>query len=57
MAASEDLPAAIYAHDLVALSDIELDQYLEKSRLENGITTVDLEDPENLPESFIQRLR
>ncbi|PGG98120.1 hypothetical protein GX51_06969 [Blastomyces parvus] len=40
------------ACDVVAFDDAELDKYLE----ENG-RTVSVEDPENIPESFIQRLR
>ncbi|KAI0976493.1 hypothetical protein F4678DRAFT_417362 [Xylaria arbuscula] len=45
------------ARDLVALSDVELDRYLEQNRLECGVRVVDVEDPENVPESFIERLR
>ncbi|KAI1306664.1 hypothetical protein F5Y03DRAFT_354120 [Xylaria venustula] len=45
------------ARDLIALSDVELDQYLEQNRLECGVRVVDVEDPENVPESFIERLR
>ncbi|KLJ13211.1 hypothetical protein EMPG_11865 [Blastomyces silverae] len=40
------------ACDVVAFDDAELDQYLE----ENG-RTVSVDDPENIPESFIQRLK
>ncbi|OJD28529.1 hypothetical protein ACJ73_00056 [Blastomyces percursus] len=42
----------LFARNITAYSDAELDRYLEDNR---GI--VELEDPENLPETFIQRLR
>lgn len=45
------------AHEIAAFSDIELDQYLDEHRLGSGGVDIDVEDPENLPESFIQRLR
>ncbi|KAI1421200.1 hypothetical protein F5Y12DRAFT_787643 [Xylaria sp. FL1777] len=57
MASSKPESPKIFARDLVAFNDAELDQYLEAHRLEGGATAVNLEDPENLPESFIQRLR
>ncbi|RWA03794.1 hypothetical protein EKO27_g11311 [Xylaria grammica] len=60
MASPECDPRKTYARDLVALSDVELDRYLEAHRLEGGATgaaAVVVEDPQNLPESFIQRLR
>ncbi|KAI0143500.1 hypothetical protein GGR57DRAFT_484021 [Xylariaceae sp. FL1272] len=57
MASYERETRKTFARDLVAFNDVELDQYLEEHRLEGGATTVDVEDPENLPESFIQRLR
>ncbi|KAI0967875.1 hypothetical protein F4678DRAFT_482901 [Xylaria arbuscula] len=57
MASSECESQKTFSHDLIAFSDVELDQYLEEHRLEGGATTVDIEDPENLPASFIQRLR
>ncbi|CAN8097993.1 unnamed protein product [Discula destructiva] len=46
-----------FARDVVAFSDAELDQYLEAHRLDGGAMVLEVEDPENLPESFIQRLR
>ncbi|GAP92495.1 putative ankyrin [Rosellinia necatrix] len=57
MASYERESRKMFARDLAAFNDVELDQYLEEHRLEGGATTVDVEDPENLPESFIQRLR
>ena len=45
------------ASEVVAFTDAELDQYLEASRLPNGDCMVEVDDPDNLPESFIQRLR
>jgi hypothetical protein len=49
---------AMCARNLVALSDAELDRYLKQHRLDDGVAIdIDVEDPENLPESFIQRLR
>jgi hypothetical protein len=38
--------------------DAELDSYLEQHRRDDGVAVdIEVEDPENLPESFIQRLR
>ncbi|KAI0423527.1 hypothetical protein F5Y09DRAFT_336517 [Xylaria sp. FL1042] len=50
-------PRKLFARDVVSYSDAELDRYLEEHTLENGTKIVDVEDPENLPESFINRLR
>ncbi|KAK4137335.1 hypothetical protein BT67DRAFT_453680 [Trichocladium antarcticum] len=60
MAAVQHVPGLMLARDLVAFSDAELDRYLEEQRLEGGCggaTAVRVQDPENLPESFIHRLR
>lgn len=57
MASSECTPRMMCAHEIAAFSDIELDQYLDEHRLGSGGVDIDVEDPENLPESFIQRLR
>ncbi|KAI1733524.1 hypothetical protein F4680DRAFT_454864 [Xylaria scruposa] len=57
MASSEYTSQTISARDIVAYSDAELDQYLEEHGLEGGAIHVDVKDPENLPPSFIQRLR
>jgi hypothetical protein len=49
---------ALAARDLVALSDAELDRYMDDHRLDGGdAVDLDVPDPENLPESFLQRLR
>lgn len=50
-------PKLLLASQVAAFTDAELDQYLEASRLPNGDRMVEVEDPDNLPESFIQRLR
>ncbi|KAI0541774.1 hypothetical protein GGR58DRAFT_386548 [Xylaria digitata] len=50
-------PRKLFACEIVSFTDVELDKYLEERRAQCGITVVDVEDPENLPESFIQRLR
>ncbi|KAF2193575.1 hypothetical protein K469DRAFT_745128 [Zopfia rhizophila CBS 207.26] len=52
MTSSPLLSPKLFARDLAAYSDAELDRYLEESG-----RVVEVEDPENLPESFIQRLR
>ncbi|KUI70589.1 hypothetical protein VM1G_06061 [Cytospora mali] len=57
MASSERTSRKTFARDIVAYTDVELDLYLEGHRLEGGASAIDLEDPENLPDSFIQRLR
>ncbi|KAI1170349.1 hypothetical protein F4777DRAFT_569465 [Nemania sp. FL0916] len=46
-----------FASEVSAYSDAELDQFLDASRLPNGHRVVTVQDPDNLPESFIQRLR
>lgn len=54
----EALPQKIRAADLVALSDTGLGRYLEEHRLDGGVGIhIDVEDPENLPGSFIEKLR
>ncbi|KAK4139367.1 uncharacterized protein C8A04DRAFT_40783 [Dichotomopilus funicola] len=54
----EALPSKIRAADLVVLSDTALGSYLNEDRLDGGVAIcIDVEDPENLPESFIQKLR
>ncbi|KAF2967485.1 hypothetical protein GQX73_g6099 [Xylaria multiplex] len=50
-------PRKLQACEIVAFSNAELDRYLQERRVQCGITTVKVEDPKNLPESFIQRLR
>jgi hypothetical protein len=61
MAASHHTTGKILARDITAFTDAELDQYLdqylEEHSLEGGATAIDVADPENLPPSFIQRLR
>lgn len=47
----------LLARDIVAYNDAELDEYLEESSNNGGLRTVTVEDPENLPESFLNRLR
>lgn len=42
----------VFARDLVAVTDAELDLYLEEHRLEDGASDIDLEDPENLADIF-----
>ncbi|KAI0815427.1 hypothetical protein GGR55DRAFT_675044 [Xylaria sp. FL0064] len=54
MASSERESRKTFARDLVAFNNVELDQYLEEHRLEGGATTVDVEDPKNLPENRVQ---
>lgn len=57
MSSCEETPG-VRARDLVAYSDTQLDSYLEKHRLDDGVAIdIEVEDPKNLPESFIQRLR
>lgn len=47
----------LLASEVVAFTDAELDQYLEASRLPNGDRMVQVVDPDNLPDIFINRLR
>ncbi|EED22706.1 hypothetical protein TSTA_061940 [Talaromyces stipitatus ATCC 10500] len=46
----------LYACEVAAYSDMELDRFLEEIR-DSGAICVDIEDPENLPQLFYQRLR
>ncbi|KAF2257131.1 hypothetical protein BU26DRAFT_546274 [Trematosphaeria pertusa] len=52
MESSEASAPKLFARDIAAYSDTELDRYLA----ENG-RIVEVEDPENFPDDFIQRLR
>jgi hypothetical protein len=54
---SDGTDRKISARDLVAFTDAELSRYLEAHQLEGGAIAVEVADPENLPETFIQRLR
>ncbi|KAK4143515.1 uncharacterized protein C8A04DRAFT_28707 [Dichotomopilus funicola] len=45
------------ASEVAVFTDAELDDFLEASCLPNGDRVVEVEDPDNLPESFLQRLR
>ena len=47
----------ISARDIIAFPDAELNQYLDEQRRGGRIAVVDVKDPENLTQSFIQRLR
>ncbi|EPE25350.1 hypothetical protein GLAREA_01262 [Glarea lozoyensis ATCC 20868] len=51
MAVPQPQPPKLFATDIAQYSDLELDQYLET----NG-RCIQVEDPENLPDHFIQRL-
>ena len=57
MATAEPLSQAPLASELVSLSDAELDSYLQELSSQSDSTVVKVADPENLPASFIQRLR
>lgn len=57
MASSEPASGKVLAREIAAYTDAELDEYLEKHSLEDGTVIVQVHDPENLPESFIYRLR
>ncbi|KAI0008694.1 hypothetical protein F4779DRAFT_628283 [Xylariaceae sp. FL0662B] len=57
MASSQYTSRTILARDIVAYSDAELDRYLEERRFDDGAVDINVEDPENLSPSFIQRLR
>jgi hypothetical protein len=50
-------PAKRYARELVAMSDAELDSYLERHRAASGLIFIEVHDPENIPDSLIERLR
>ncbi|KAI1813668.1 hypothetical protein GGS20DRAFT_466839 [Poronia punctata] len=57
MASSERQPRKkLLAREIVEFSDEELDRYLSDNKL-GQTTLISVEDPKNLPESFIQRLR
>ncbi|KAH8745905.1 hypothetical protein F5883DRAFT_263302 [Diaporthe sp. PMI_573] len=57
MASSGCTSRKIFACEIVAYNDAELDQYLEEHCVDGGVVDVDVQDPENLPPSFIERLR
>ncbi|AEO71090.1 uncharacterized protein THITE_2123116 [Thermothielavioides terrestris NRRL 8126] len=43
----------VCARDIVAHSDAELNRYLDEHRPDGGAIDLDVDDPGNLPESFI----
>ncbi|KAK8077066.1 hypothetical protein PG996_003236 [Apiospora saccharicola] len=45
------------ARDVAEYSDAKLDEFLEKSKGRHGMYVIDVSEPENLPDSFINRLR
>jgi hypothetical protein len=57
MSDCKDTDTKIRARGLVAYTDAELSRYLEAHQLEGGAIAVEVDDPENLPEDFFQRLR
>ena len=57
MAASSQTPRKILARDIVAFTDEELDRYLAEHTQQGGEVVIAVADHENLPESFLQRLR
>ena len=57
MASYQRVSSKLYARDLAAYIDSELDQYLKNQRRELETTTVVIEDSQNLSENFIQRLK
>ncbi len=57
MAASSQTPGRILARDILAFTDEELDHYLAQHTHEGGTVLITVADYENLPESFLQRLR
>lgn len=57
MASYQKVFSKFYAHDLAAYTDSKLDQYLENQRCELESIIVVIENSQNLPECFIQRLR
>lgn len=46
-----------FARELVSYDDDQLDQYLRGHTHDDKLTLVEVEDPKNLPQSFIERLR
>lgn len=57
MASPKSTTRKYFASEVVAYSDAELDRYLEANSLDDGAMVIEVEDPQNLPASFIQRLR
>jgi hypothetical protein len=51
------MAAILSAHEAVALSDPDLDAYLEQNRHPDGVIYVQVQDPTNLTAEFIRRLK
>lgn len=47
----------LFAKEIAALTDRELDRYLDECRDDAGVVIVAVKDPENLLKSSIERLR
>ncbi len=57
MTDQEPTPEKRYARELVAMSDAELNSYLDRHCSASGLIVLEVHDPENMPDSLIQRLR
>jgi hypothetical protein len=57
MAPSEAIAPKLFAHEIIAFNDAELDRYLEENRGFAGYAVVEVQDPHNLTSEFIQRLK
>ncbi|KAI0184601.1 hypothetical protein EV127DRAFT_474153 [Xylaria flabelliformis] len=57
MANTWNEPRKPLARSIAAYSDAELDTFLQESMRKHGVQLIDVEDPENLSETFINRLK
>ncbi|KAK7947741.1 uncharacterized protein PG986_008627 [Apiospora aurea] len=57
MAANADNGHKPLARDVAEYDDAELGAFLEESKRRHGMYVIDVTDPENLPQGFINRLR
>jgi hypothetical protein len=59
MASSTSQPRTLLASELVAFTEAQLDQYMKDNTWPDGTISIgsDLIDPENVPDSFLERLR
>ncbi|KAI0864160.1 hypothetical protein F4860DRAFT_511016 [Xylaria cubensis] len=57
MANTGNEPRKPLAREIAAYSDAELDTFLQESMRKHGVQLIDVEDPESLSETFINRLK
>ena len=48
---------SVLAHNITTYNNAEFNRYLEEYHSKNGWVIINIKNPENLPENFIQRFK